>query len=98
MKLSLTSLLLCTLAVTIAACATETSPDGDEPSLAVESALQKKDDYTTVSVCEACGCTATMVACNCGTPPRPAKLECIRNGGPSKVLSPALGGAATLRQ
>ena len=44
------------------------------------------DNYTTRAVCEACGCKATDVACDCGMPPSRRKLDCINNGGPSRAL------------
>jgi hypothetical protein len=49
--------------------------------------------YTTRDVCKACGCVATDVACDCGTPPAKSKLACIDNGGPVKKV--ALSGIAT---
>ena len=56
---------------------------------------QLQTDYTTRDVCKACGCTASDVACDCGTPPRPKKLECIRNGGPTQTVR-VLGGVGIL--
>ena len=44
------------------------------------------DTWTTDKICEACGCSVKGFGCDCGTPPRPAKLECIRNGGPAKSV------------
>jgi hypothetical protein len=44
------------------------------------------DIYTTGAVCQACGCTASDVACDCGTPPDPRKLDCINNGGPTRAM------------
>jgi hypothetical protein len=48
--------------------------------------------WTTDTVCEACGCTVSGFQCNCGLRPDPKKLECIKNGGPSKVITPIFGG------
>ncbi len=48
--------------------------------------LRNQDDWTTDTVCTACGCTVSGFACNCGLRPSPAKLECIRNGGPARVV------------
>lgn len=79
------------VALSIVACTASTEPEED--AIQVESALQRNDDYTTRDICTKCGCVATDVACNCGTPPRPKKLECIRNGGPSKVFA----GSAVVR-
>ncbi len=44
------------------------------------------ETYTTRQVCEACGCTASDVACDCGMPPSQRKLNCINNGGPARTL------------
>jgi hypothetical protein len=50
---------------------------------------QVQDDtvWTTDKICEACGCTVSGFQCNCGLRPDPKKVECIKNGGPSKVVS-----------
>ena len=48
--------------------------------------LRNQDDWTTDKVCTACGCTVRGFACDCGLRPSPAKLECIRNGGPARAL------------
>jgi hypothetical protein len=48
--------------------------------------LLNRDDWTTDSICRACGCTVSGFVCNCGLRPRPDKLECIRNGGPTRVI------------
>ena len=50
--------------------------------------LPQRDDttWTTTSVCKACGCSVSGFVCNCGLRPRPDKLECIKNGGPTKVV------------
>jgi len=53
---------------------------------------QRDTEWTTDTVCKACGCTVQGFACNCGLRPSDAKLECIRNGGPKRAVS-ALGGA-----
>ena len=45
-----------------------------------------KDVWTTDNVCTACGCTVSGFVCNCGLRPSPAKLECIRNGGPARPV------------
>ncbi len=78
----------------LVACAASSVPE-EEDVVQVEDALQRNDDYTTRDVCTKCGCTATDVACNCGQPPSKKKLECIRNGGPSKVFSGAIMRSAT---
>lgn len=42
--------------------------------------------YTTRAVCRACGCTLSEVACDCGQgESASAKLDCIRNGGPTRA-------------
>jgi hypothetical protein len=43
--------------------------------------------WTTDKICEACGCTVSGFQCNCGSPPGKKKLECIKNGGPSKPIA-----------
>jgi hypothetical protein len=48
--------------------------------------LRGRDDWTTDKVCTACGCTVSGFTCNCGMPPSRSKLECIRNGGPSRAV------------
>jgi hypothetical protein len=56
---------------------------------------RQRDDWTTNKVCQACGCTVSGFVCNCGMPPNPRKLECIRNGGPGRgvgVLGAGTGG------
>jgi hypothetical protein len=50
------------------------------------------DVWTTDKVCEACGCTVSGFVCNCGLRPDPAKLACIQNGGPAKVMLPVRTG------
>jgi hypothetical protein len=59
------------------------------PISSMEAALANNGGYTTTrDLCKACGCVASDVACDCGTPPRPQKLDCIDNGGPvNKVLA-----------
>jgi hypothetical protein len=49
--------------------------------------LQNQDDWTTDTICKACGCTVKGFICDCGLRPRPDKLECIRNGGPVKTVT-----------
>jgi hypothetical protein len=63
------------------------------PVSSVEQELDNGGGYTTRDICTKCGCTATDVACDCGTPPSKSKLACIENGGPIKKI--ALGGIAT---
>jgi len=50
------------------------------------------DTWTTDKVCVACGCSVSGFVCNCGLRPDPAKLACIQNGGPSKVMLPVRTG------
>jgi hypothetical protein len=45
------------------------------------------DTWTTDKVCKACGCTVKGFVCDCGLRPRPDKLECIKNGGPTKPVA-----------
>jgi hypothetical protein len=67
-----------------------TQPTGDTLEVEAEaSALQNNDGYTTRDICKACGCVASDVACNCGTPPSKKKLACINNGGPGKLSAGA---------
>lgn len=40
---------------------------------------------TTRDVCTACGCTLSFFNCDCGN--SQSKLECIRNGGPTRAMS-----------
>jgi hypothetical protein len=54
------------------------------PISSMEAALANNGGYTTRDVCKACGCVASDVACDCGTPPSQRKLDCIDNGGPVK--------------
>jgi len=71
-----------------------TQPTGDTLEVeAASSALQNNNGYTTRDTCTACGCVASDVACDCGTPPSKKKLACIDNGGPGK-LSAATAAAA----
>lgn len=68
---------------------------GEEP-LPISSMEEAQDNgggYTTRDICTKCGCVASDVACDCGTPPSKSKLACIENGGPVKKV--ALGGIAT---
>jgi hypothetical protein len=50
---------------------------------------QVQDDtiWTTDKICEVCGCKVSGFQCDCGLRPDPKKVECIKNGGPSKVVS-----------
>src|SRR6266852_4512798 len=41
--------------------------------------------WTTSQICEACGCTVSGFQCNCGLRPDPRKVDCINNGGPTKL-------------
>ena len=59
---------------------------------ATSSELQNTGGYTTRDICKACGCVASDVACNCGTPPSKKKLACIDNGGPDKIATSAAAG------
>jgi hypothetical protein len=60
-------------------------PRGDSTGRrGVRPQARARDDWTTSSICKACGCTVSGFVCNCGLRPRPDKLECIRNGGPKK--------------
>ena len=45
--------------------------------------LQSLGWGTSRDVCTACGCIASFFNCDCGNSQR--KLDCIRNGGPSRV-------------
>jgi len=45
--------------------------------------LQNLGWGTTREVCTACGCTLSFFNCDCGNSRH--KLDCIRNGGPSRV-------------
>jgi len=56
----------------------------------VEPTRANDDVWTTTKVCEACGCTVSGFQCNCGANPSQKKLECIKNGGPTKVFSATL--------
>jgi hypothetical protein len=70
-----------------------TQPTGDTLEVeASSSALQNTGGYTTRDICKACGCVASDVACDCGTPPSKKKLGCIDNGGPSKIATSAAAG------
>jgi hypothetical protein len=56
------------------------------PTAAVLPQLANRD-YTTRDVCKACGCTATLTACDCGPRgPNDKQRECLDNGGPVKGL------------
>lgn len=46
---------------------------------------QLRTIWTTADICEACGCSVSGFQCNCGLRPDPRKVECINNGGPSKL-------------
>jgi len=70
--------------LSLVACAVDPVSD-EEDALSVENALKQNDDHTTRDICTKCGCVAKELTCDCGTPPRPKKLECIKNGGPSKL-------------
>ena len=47
---------------------------------------------TTRDVCTACGCVAIFFNCDCGNSKR--RLDCIRNGGPGRVVSVLDGGSS----
>ena len=67
------------------------TPNDGVRSRGVLSQLQNQDDWTTDKTCKACGCTVKGFVCDCGLRPRPDKLECIRNGGPGRVLPSRIG-------
>ena len=46
-----------------------------------------QDDWTTDTICKACGCKVNGFICDCGLRAAPDKLECIRNGGPARAVS-----------
>lgn len=87
--------LLAAIAFTLAGCATapeDPSPSEDFPVPVSSDVEPQRDDttWTTSDVCKACGCTVSGFQCNCGLTPSPKKLECIKNGGPTKVISATL--------
>ena len=96
MKLStLVALAGCSFAF-VTGCGLQQGETSDEPQLAVShAALDDNGGYTTGSVCTACGCTRTDVACNCGMPPSKKKVACIENGGPVVVAPPRAFSNAT---
>jgi hypothetical protein len=61
--------------------------EADRP-LTGDDVSTRRDDttWTTDSVCKACGCSVSGFVCNCGLTPSQRKLDCIMNGGPTKVL------------
>ena len=63
------------------------APDDSGGGRGVLPQLQDDTIWTTDKICEACGCTVSGFQCNCGLRPDPKKVECIKNGGPSKVVS-----------
>jgi hypothetical protein len=67
-------------------------PDGATAHARV---LPQADDtiWTKDTICRACGCSVSGFICDCGANPNWRKIECIKNGGPGKVVS--LGGAFT---
>ncbi len=78
------------LASLVCAAAACSAPPDEEPTGDTALELREKDLPTTRDICTACGCVADNgFGCNCGMPPRPSKLECIRNGGPDKVRLPS---------
>lgn len=81
-----------TLSGLVAGCA-GAPDDGDAPfevelTTGPELSISRDDTtWTTTNVCTACGCTVSGFACDCGLRPTQKKIDCIKNGGPSKVLS-----------
>jgi hypothetical protein len=74
------------------------TPYGSADNRGVQPQLAN-DTWTTDKICTACGCSVSGFVCNCGLRPDPAKLACIQNGGPSRVMLPirtgvGVGGSA----
>jgi hypothetical protein len=71
------------LVVTLSVVGCGAPRDGDALDIEATASALQNNGYTTRTVCTACGCVATEVACNCGMPPSKRKLDCIDNGGPT---------------
>lgn len=52
-----------------------------EDEVEVASPELRSRGYTTRTTCTSCGCVASDVACDCGTPPRDYKLCCLDQDG-----------------
>ncbi len=66
------------------------SPNGvavnDSRGFMTQFLMRDDTTWTTDKICEACGCTVKGFACDCGLRPNPTKLECIKNGGPKRIV------------
>lgn len=86
------TLVTCALAAGCTTAPEDPSPGEDFPVPVTSDVETKRDDttWTTSDLCKACGCTVSGFQCNCGPTPSQKKLECIKNGGPTKVISATL--------